>query len=70
MQMLQENESRKKVSLFATRQRIAVIRHLQSPTKNQPNLQEIKTKGSMMLLQCVLCVCLASIFLPVISFHN
>ncbi|KAF8694210.1 hypothetical protein HU200_038339 [Digitaria exilis] len=44
MQMLQENESRKKVSLFVTRQRIAVM----SPTKSnkEPNKSaRNKTKG-------------------------
>lgn len=50
MEMLEENESKKKVSLFVTRQRIATLAPTKS-NKEPTKFLENKTKGTMMKLQ-------------------
>ena len=68
MEMIQENESKKNISLFVTRQRMAIIAPAKStkePTKSAPK----KSKGSMMNLQLtLLCVCLSIQFTRVTFF--
>jgi hypothetical protein len=70
MEMLKENESKKEITLFVTRQRIAIIEpHFnKGPTKSAPK----KTKGSMMKLQFAL-LCMfqhPSKIYAVLSFVN